>query len=122
MYDKPNPIMTGAATLGRGSPKALSVGGADAAMFQTAEGQQPQLSRTSQRLHHCIQELDGLVAKLESALDPVLNPPSPANAAGASTVPPQPVRCPLGMSMDARSDEVCEISARVRSLLERLAC
>lgn len=121
MYDKPNPIMTGAATLGPATPKPLSIGGADAAMFQTAEGQQPQLSRTSQRLHHCIQELDDLVAKLESALDPVLNPPNPANAAGATSVPVS-VRCPLGMSMDARSDEVCEISARVRALLDRLAC
>ncbi len=123
MYDKPNPIMTGTATLGPGSPKPLSIGGADAAMFQTAEGQQSQLSRTSERLHHCIQELDGLVAKLESALDPVLNPDMTKQAGGVDVVAaPEPIRCPLGRSMDARSDEVCEISSRVRSLLDRLAC
>lgn len=84
------------------------------------ESQMPQLARTSERLYACIAELDGLMSKLESSLEPVLNPPSPANANG--TAAPDPVRCPIGRSMDARSDEVCAITARVRSLLDRLAC
>lgn len=96
----------------RGEPIGLPSG--------QVEAQMPQLARTSERLYACIAELDGLVAKLESALDPVLNPPSPVGA--GSTATPDPVRCPIGRSMDARSDEVCAITARVRSLLDRLAC
>lgn len=125
MYGKNN-LMAGAALDARMRPlnpddfERPEYGYAQQAMSQV-EAQQSQLSRTSERLHHCIAELDGLVSKLESVLDPVLNPPAPATAAG-NTSAPQPVRCPLGASMDARADEVCEISARVRALLERLAC
>lgn len=106
--------------LGAGHTRAFGEQMQAGVAISQAEAQMPQLARTSERLHNYIAELDGLVAKLESALDPVLNPPSPANATGAST--PDPVRCPIGRSMDARSDEVYAISQRVRDLLERLAC
>lgn len=126
-HHKPHP-MTGAA-IGSMRPQMMPAdfdrpehGFAQQALTQV-ESQPPQLSRTSERLHHCIAELGGLVAKLESALDPVLNPDMTNKAGGVDAVAaPEPIRCPLGRSMDARSDEVCEISARVRSLLDRLAC
>lgn len=87
-----------------------------------ATAEMPQLARTSERLHCCISELDGLVAKLESALDPVLNPDMTAKNAGNTAAALEPIRCPIGRSMDARSDEVYAITLRVRSLLDRLAC
>lgn len=126
MYEKHHQL-TGAAIGGRMRPlnpenfDPNELGFAQQAMTQ-AEAQQPQLARTSERLHHCIAELGGLVAKLESALDPVLNPDMTNKAGGSATDVPDPIRCPLGRSMDARADDVCEISARVRSLLDRLAC
>lgn len=120
MYGK-TPEITGAALGGARRSNAEYADQAQFGLAQQIEAQQSQLARTNERLCLCIEELDGLVAKLESALDPVLNPPSPANATGSASAP-VPVRCPLGMSMDARSDEVCEISARVRTLLDRLAC
>lgn len=107
--------------LGAGAIRSLADQSESRAAISQVEAQMPQLARTSERLHLCIAELDGLMCKLESALDPVLNP-DVTNTGSAGAAAPEPVRCPIGRSMDARSDEVCAITARVRSLLDRLAC
>lgn len=80
----------------------------------------PQLAMTADRLHHCVQELIGEIDLLEKRLDGVLNP-YPGGKSLAEVASPRPVRCPLGEAMDSRSDEVYDLTCRVRMLLDRLA-
>lgn len=51
---------------------------------------------------------------------PRVDDPATKNAL-TEVATPVPVRCPLGMSIDARSDEVYSMTLRVSSLLDRLA-
>lgn len=107
--------------------KGSVIGGIAVAQQQSQLGEtsagrlQPQLAMTAERLHLCVAELRSAMGALSARLDPVLNPDIRNKATVAERVP-EPTRAPLAALIDSRSDELCEITNELRSLLDRLAC
>lgn len=78
-----------------------------------------QLAESLDRMESCLSDLASGMSALSARIDPVLRPQTAAAMGqnGAATVP---VRCSMAERIDAQSDFLCNITAGLRDMLDRL--
>lgn len=78
-----------------------------------------QLAESLDRMESCLSDLASGMSALSARIDPVLRPQTAA-AMGQNGAAPVPVRCPVAERIDAQSDFLCNITAGLRDMLDRL--
>lgn len=83
---------------------------------------QPQIEQLVERLAGCMQDLHAAIGALHARLGPVLMPEYEGTAKNAASgQAPLPMRSPLGQTLDAHGDQICNATALLRDLMSRLA-
>jgi hypothetical protein len=102
-----------------GQNRGLAIGG-ECAETALPPSEFSQIDSCMNRLTTLIAHLNEAVGVLEDRLAPVLDP-APTVADSSNTAAPVPVRCPMGASLDTKSDAVHYATTRLHDLLNRLA-
>lgn len=103
------------------SQQARFVGGTAIGSVELPKSQ-PQIDQLIERIDGCMKDLHSAIGTLHAQLGPVLMPEYEDNAKNAASgQTPQPVRSPLGQTLDAHGDQICNATAHLRDLMSRLA-